>query len=77
MTYDVIVLGSGPGGYSAAIRAGQYGLKVAVVEKDIEIKAGEVLEVPLELPFNAKSYAAVAASAAAAAASAPPVAPKR
>ena len=34
MTYDVIVLGSGPGGYSAAIRAGQYGLKVAVVEKD-------------------------------------------
>lgn len=44
----------------------------AVVEKDIEIKAGEALEVPLELPFNAKSYAAVAASAAAAAASAPP-----
>src|SRR5579872_5728624 len=34
MTYDVIVLGSGPGGYSAAIRAGQYGLKVAVIEKD-------------------------------------------
>src|SRR6202140_1528524 len=34
MTYDVIVLGSGPGGYSAAIRAGQYGLKVAGVEKD-------------------------------------------
>ncbi|MES1182883.1 MAG: hypothetical protein ABUL60_03655 [Myxococcales bacterium] len=49
----------------------------AVVEKDIEIKAGEALEVPLELPFNAKSYAAVAASAAAAAASAPPAAPKR
>src|SRR6202050_273848 len=34
MTYDVIVIGSGPGGYSAAIRAGQYGLKVAVIEKD-------------------------------------------
>jgi len=32
MTYDVIVIGSGPGGYSAAIRAGQYGLKVACVE---------------------------------------------
>ncbi|MGA3190010.1 MAG: FAD-dependent oxidoreductase, partial [Bryobacteraceae bacterium] len=34
MTYDVIVIGSGPGGYSAAIRAGQYGLKVGLVEKD-------------------------------------------
>jgi dihydrolipoamide dehydrogenase len=34
MTYDLIVIGSGPGGYSAAIRAGQYGLKTAVVEKD-------------------------------------------
>ena len=34
MTYDVIVLGSGPGGYSAAVRAGQYGLKVAIIEKD-------------------------------------------
>ncbi len=34
MTYDVIVIGSGPGGYSAAIRAGQYGLKTAVIEKD-------------------------------------------
>ena len=33
MTYDVIVLGSGPGGYSAAVRAGQYGLKTALVEK--------------------------------------------
>jgi dihydrolipoamide dehydrogenase len=34
MAYDVIVIGSGPGGYSAAVRAGQYGLKTAVVEKD-------------------------------------------
>ncbi len=33
MTYDVIVLGSGPGGYVAAIRASQLGLKTAVVEK--------------------------------------------
>ena len=30
MTYDVIVIGSGPGGYSAAVRAGQYGLKAAI-----------------------------------------------
>jgi dihydrolipoamide dehydrogenase len=32
--YDLIVIGSGPGGYVAAIRAGQLGLKTAVVEKD-------------------------------------------
>ena len=33
MTYDVIVIGSGPGGYVCAIKAAQLGLKVAVVEK--------------------------------------------
>src|SRR5579875_2683097 len=33
MTYDVVVIGSGPGGYSAAVRAGQYGLKTALIEK--------------------------------------------
>jgi dihydrolipoamide dehydrogenase len=32
--YDLIVIGSGPGGYVAAIRAAQVGLKTAVVEKD-------------------------------------------
>lgn len=32
--YDVAILGSGPGGYVAAIRAGQLGLKTLVVEKD-------------------------------------------
>jgi dihydrolipoamide dehydrogenase len=31
--YDLIVIGSGPGGYSAAVRAGQYGLKTALIEK--------------------------------------------
>jgi dihydrolipoamide dehydrogenase len=31
-SYDVIIIGGGPGGYNAAIRAGQLGLKVAVVE---------------------------------------------
>ena len=32
--YDLVIIGSGPGGYVAAIRAGQYGLKTAVIEKD-------------------------------------------
>jgi len=32
--FDVTIIGSGPGGYVAAIRAGQLGLKVAIVEKD-------------------------------------------
>src|SRR6187551_3412696 len=31
--YDVVILGSGPGGYVAAIRAGQLGLKAAVIEQ--------------------------------------------
>ncbi len=34
MTHDLIVIGSGPGGYVCAIRAAQLGMKVAVVEKD-------------------------------------------
>ena len=33
-SFDVIVIGGGPGGYVAAIRAAQLGLKTAVVEKD-------------------------------------------
>src|SRR6266540_4263494 len=32
-TYDLIVIGAGPGGYVAAIRAAQLGMRVAVVEK--------------------------------------------
>lgn len=34
MNYDLIIIGSGPGGYVAAIRASQLGLKTAVVEKE-------------------------------------------
>ena len=32
-TYDVVIIGGGPAGYNAGIRAGQLGLKVAVVDK--------------------------------------------
>ncbi len=32
--YDVIIIGSGPGGYVAAVRAGQLGLKTAIVERE-------------------------------------------
>jgi dihydrolipoamide dehydrogenase len=34
MAYDILVLGSGPGGYPAAIRASQLGFKVAIIEKE-------------------------------------------
>ncbi|MFN5319799.1 MAG: dihydrolipoyl dehydrogenase [Bacteroidia bacterium] len=34
MNYDLIVIGSGPGGYVAAIRAAQLGMKVAIVERE-------------------------------------------
>ncbi len=34
MAYDVVVIGSGPGGYVAAIRAAQLGLKTAIIEKE-------------------------------------------
>lgn len=35
--FDIVIIGSGPGGYVAAIRAGQLGLKTAIVEKDKEL----------------------------------------
>ena len=35
--FDVIIIGSGPGGYVAAIRAAQLGLKTAIIEKDNEL----------------------------------------
>jgi len=34
MAFDLVVIGSGPGGYSAAVRAAQYGLRTAIIEKD-------------------------------------------
>src|SRR5216117_4042427 len=35
--FDVVIIGSGPGGYIAAIRSGQLGLKTAIIEKDKEL----------------------------------------
>src|SRR3989440_2553299 len=35
--FDIVIIGSGPGGYVAAIRSGQLGLKTALVEKDKEL----------------------------------------
>src|SRR6266436_4438148 len=35
--FDVVIIGSGPGGYVAAIRAAQLGLKTAIIEKDKEL----------------------------------------
>ena len=34
MNYDIVVIGSGPGGYVAAIRASQLGFKTAIVERE-------------------------------------------
>ncbi len=42
--YDVAIMGSGPAGYTAAIRAGQYGLKTALIEKD-DVLGGTCLHV--------------------------------
>ena len=36
-TYDVVIIGSGPGGYVAAVRAAQLGMKVACVEKEARL----------------------------------------
>lgn len=38
--FDVTIIGSGPGGYVAAVRAGQLGLKVAIVEKEKDGRLG-------------------------------------
>src|SRR5450759_2672378 len=56
MTYDLIVIGSGPGGYSAAVRAGQYGLRTAIIEKDNKL-GGACLHVGC-IPTKALLHAA-------------------
>ena len=54
--YDVAIIGSGPGGYTAAIRAGQYGLKTALIEKD-DLLGGTCLHVGC-IPTKALLYSA-------------------
>lgn len=57
--YDVAIIGGGPAGYTAAIRAGQYGLKVALIEKESKL-GGTCLHVGCiptkSLLFNAEVY---------------------
>ena len=57
--YDLAILGGGPAGYTAAIRAGQYGLKVALIEES-ERLGGTCLHVGCiptkSLLFNAEIY---------------------
>jgi len=57
--YDVAIIGSGPGGYTAAIRAGEYGLKTALIEKDAKL-GGTCLHVGCiptkSLLFDAEIY---------------------
>ena len=57
--YDVAIVGSGPAGYTAAIRAGQYGLRAALIEKD-NVLGGTCLHVgciPTKaLLFNAELW---------------------
>jgi len=57
--YDMVIIGSGPGGYVAAIRAGQLGLKTLVVEKDDKL-GGTCLHVGCiptkDLLLNAEVY---------------------
>ena len=55
MSYDLIVIGAGPGGYVCAIRAAQLGMKVGVVEKR-EALGGTCLNIGC-IPSKALLYA--------------------
>src|SRR3974390_981731 len=55
MTYDLIIIGSGPGGYVCAIRAAQLGMKVAVVDK-MKTLGGTCLNIGC-IPSKALLYA--------------------
>ena len=53
-TYDLIVIGAGPGGYVAAIRAAQLGMKTAIVER--EHMAGHLLQLGLHSDQGAAAH---------------------
>ena len=57
--YDMVIIGGGPGGYTTAIRAGQYGLKVALIEREKKL-GGTCLHVGCiptkSLLFDAEIY---------------------
>jgi len=55
MSYDLIIIGAGPGGYVCAIRAAQLGMKVAVVEKRAKL-GGTCLNIGC-IPSKALLYA--------------------
>src|SRR5216684_3861113 len=64
--FDVVIIGSGPGGYVAAIRAGQLGLKTAIVERDKRLGGTCLLRgcIPTKsLLWTAELYAHVLAAA--------------
>ena len=56
LRFDVTIIGSGPGGYVAAVRAAQLGLKTAIVEKD-PLPGGTCLHVGC-IPTKALLHAA-------------------
>jgi len=51
-TYDLAIIGSGPGGYVCAIRAGQNGLKAVVIEKVEITSPGQASSPPPVTPVN-------------------------
>ena len=51
-SFDVIIIGGGPAGYNAAIRAGQLGLKAAIIEKrEVKKLGGTCLNVGCRSPM--------------------------
>ena len=57
-SYDVVIIGAGPGGYNCAIRCGQLGLKTAIIEKDATL-GGTCLNVgciPSKAMLHASEY---------------------
>ena len=57
VSFDVVVIGAGPGGYICAIRAAQHGLKVAVIDRDerpgAKLKDVELVGIPYRIVIGA------------------------